>query len=239
VDEIIAKNIAAHGGLEKIKAVQSVRMTGRIILGQGIEAPITLELKRPMRMRMEFTFQGLTGVRAYDGKTGWQLMPFMGKRDPEPLPPEELKEAEEQADLEGPLVEYKTKGHQVELIGKEKVEGTDCYKLKVTLKNGDIVNLYLDTDSLLEIKLDGKRVLRGNEVEFESSFGDYKEVGGLMLPHAFEGGLKGSPQRQKIVFDKVELNAAVDDARFQMPEVKPAEQKPAEPKPPAGLRRLF
>src|SRR6266446_694644 len=130
VDELIAKNIEAHGGLEKIKAVQSIRMTGKMTMGQGMEAPMVLEMKRPKAMRMEFTVQGMTVIQAYDGKTGWAVKPFGGKKDPEPMNSEDLQEADENADIDGPLVDYKSKGYTVELIDKEKVEGSDAWKLK-------------------------------------------------------------------------------------------------------------
>src|SRR5712691_7838102 len=215
VDEIIGKSITARGGIDRLKAVQSMRVTGRVAFGQGIEAPFTFELKRTNKMRLEFTVQGLTGVQAYDGKMGWQIAPFQGKKDPEPLGGDELKAAEELADMDGLLVDYKAKGHKVELMGKEKVEGADAYKLKVTLKNGDVRYQYLDADAFLEIKSESKRVIRGSETEIEKSVGDYKDVGGgIMFPYALESGAKGSPQRQKIIVEKVELNPAIDDARF-------------------------
>ncbi|MBI1750417.1 MAG: outer membrane lipoprotein-sorting protein [Acidobacteria bacterium] len=233
VDEVISKNIQAHGGPDKLKAVRSMRLSGRMTLGQGLEAPITIEVKRPMQLRMEFTFQGMTAVQAYDGAMGWQIMPFMGKEDPEPLSADDLKEVREQADLEGPLMEYKAKGHQVELMGKETVEGTECYKLKLTRKEGDVSFIFLEADSWLEIRMTARRMVRGNELEIETSLGDYKEVQGLILPHVTEFGRKGSPQKQKISIDKIELNVALDDARFKMPEVKPAGPKPAGTSPPA------
>ncbi len=231
VDEIIAKYYAARGGADKIKALQSVRMTGRFVAGAGVEAPFTLELKRTNMMRLEFVVQGLTAVQAYDGKTGWAIIPFMGKKDPEPMSAEDLKDAEENADMDGPLMDYKAKGNQVELLGKEKVEGTDCYKLKLTLKNGNIHTLYLDTDSFLEIKDISKRIVRGAEVELENTSGDYKEVGGLIFPFALEQGARGSDQKQRIIVEKIELNPTLDDDRFKMPAPKPPETKPGEQKP--------
>jgi outer membrane lipoprotein-sorting protein len=225
VDEIIAKNLQAKGGLQKLKAVQTARMAGTMTVGPGMEAPFVIEFKRPNQMRLDFTLQGMTGTQAYDGKTGWMLMPFSGRKDPEPMPTEALKQAEEQADFDGPLVDYQAKGHKVELVGKEKVEGSDAYKLKVTLKNGDIRYIYLDADQYLEIKVDGKTTIRGTEIENSTSIGDYKEVGGLMLPHAMESTQAGSPQSQKMTIEKIELNVPIDDARFKMPEVKKEEPK--------------
>ncbi len=233
VDELIAKNIQARGGMEKLKSVQSLRMSGKMTFGQGMEAPITLELKRPKELRMEFTVQGLTGVQAYDGSSGWMIMPFSGKKDPEPMTADVVKALEVQADMDGPLVDYKAKGHKVELVGKEKVEGTDAYKLKVTLKNGDLRNIYLDSDSFLEIKSEGKRTVRGTEVETESSIGDYKEVDGIMFPFSIEAGAKGSPQKQKYSIEKIQLNVPMEDSRFKMPAAK-REPKPEAPKKNGG-----
>lgn len=224
VDELIAKNVEARGGLDKLKSVQTMRMTGKMTMGPGMEAPVTLELKRPNSVRMEFTFQGMTGVQAWDGKSGWAISPFGGKTDPEPLSPEDAKEAEEQADMDGPLVDYKSKGHAVELVGKEKVEGSDAYKLKVTLKNGTVNHSYLDADSYLTIKEESKRTVRGSEVEVESTIGDYKEVGGVLIPHSIQNGAKGRPEKQNIIVDKIELNPPLDDSRFKMP--APAKAEP-------------
>jgi len=225
VDELIAKNLQAKRGLQKLKAVQAARLTGTMTVGPGMEAPFVLEFKRPNQMRLDFTLQGMTGTQAYDGKTGWMLMPFSGRKDPEPMPTEVLKQAEEQADFDGPLVDYQAKGNKVELVGKEKVEGSDAYKLKVTLKNGDIRYIYLDADQYLEIKVEGKTTIRGSEVENSTSIGDYKEVGGLMLPYAMETTQAGSPQSEKTTTEKIELNVPIDDARFKMPEVKKEEPK--------------
>ena len=216
-DELIAKNIEAKGGLAKIKAVKSMRATGKMIGGPGMEFPFVMMNKRPKSTRMEFTFQGMTGMQVYDGKTAWMSMPFMGKKEPEVMPPDESKMIEEQADFDGPLMDYKEKGHTVELLGKEQVEGADAYKLKVTLKGGDVRTIYLDAETYLEIKVEAKRMVRGSEVEGESLMSDYKEVGGMMMAHMMESGAKGNPQRQKIVIEKIELNPEINDGLFAMP----------------------
>ena len=217
VDELIAKNIVAKGGLEKIKAVKSMRATGKMIGGPGMEFPFVMINKRPKSTRLEFTFQGMTGMQVYDGKTAWMSMPFMGKKEPEVMPPDDSKMIEEQADFDGPLMDYKEKGHTVELAGKEQVEGADAYKIKVTLKGGDVRTIYLDAETYLEIKVEAKRTIRGSEVEGESLLSDYKEVGGMMMAHVMESGAKGSPQRQKLVIDKIELNVDAADNLFAMP----------------------
>jgi outer membrane lipoprotein-sorting protein len=217
VDDIIAKYVQARGGSEKLKSVQSIKTTATMTMGPGMELPGTVIQKRPKMARLEFSAQGLTAVQAFDGKDAWQIMPFMGKKDPELMAADEAKETEEMADVDGPLVDYKSKGHQVELQGKEKVEGTDAYKLKLTLKNGDVQTIYLDADSFLEIKEVTKRTVRGTDQEIEAAIGDYKEVKGMMFPFAIENTVKGSDQKQKITITNIELNVPVDDSIFKMP----------------------
>lgn len=226
VDEIIAKNIQARGGMDKIKAVNTIRSTGTMTMGPGMEAPGSMIVKRPDMARLEFTVQGLTAVQAYDGKDAWQIMPFTGKKDPEAMSADDKKDLEENADIDGPLVDYKSKGNKVELLGKEKLEGTDAYKLKVTLKNGDVITMYLDADSYLEIKEETKRMVRGTEREVESVMGDYKDVNGLMFAFAVENGVKGGQEKEKLTISKIELNVPVDNAIFKMPPPAPKAQEP-------------
>lgn len=236
VDEVIAKHFAARGGADKLKAVKSIRMTGRMEVGPGLQAPVTMEVERPGMTRIELTVQGMTMIQAYDGKTGWQIVPFQGKKDAEPLSADDLKDVQEQADsIDGPLMDYKAKGNQVELLGREKVEGADCFKLKVSVKNGNVHTIYIDSDSFLEIKDVTKRMQNGTEVEVEGTAGDYKEVEGLIFPFSLEQSIKGTPQKQRIIVEKIELNPALDDARYKMPAAAPAapaDSNPAEAKPP-------
>ena len=227
VDQVIAKNIEARGGMAKLKAVNTMKVTGKILLGPGIEAPVVFYQRRPADTRMEFTFQGLTAVRAYDGKTGWAIMPFQGKKDPEALTADDVKELEEQADMDGALVDYAAKGHKVELLGKDKVEGSDAYKIKLTRKNGNVETIFIDADTFLEVRNEGKRTIRGTEVETESSIGDYKEVDGLVMPFSVDNGIKGRPEREKITIEKYEINVPIEHAQFVMPEVPKAAPAPA------------
>jgi len=226
LDEVIAKHLEARGGEEKLKAVGTMRATGKMTMGPGMEAPFTIEWQKPMSMRMEVTLQGMTMVQAFDGKTGWMINPFQGKKEPEAMAGEELKAVEDQADIMGVLLDWKQKGHQVELLGKETVEGTEAYKLKVLKKNGDTEIIYLDADAYLPFKEESKRTIRGQEMEFETSVGDYKEVGALVFAHSYESKAKGMPQGQTITLDKIELDVPVPADRFTMPEVKKEEPKP-------------
>ncbi|MGB2988068.1 MAG: hypothetical protein WBE26_19540 [Phycisphaerae bacterium] len=220
VDEVIAKHIEAMGGRKALDSVKTMRMAGKSIMGGGMEAPLTIEFKRPNKVRVEFTFQGMTGIQAFDGKTGWFIMPFMGKTDPEKMSSDQVEAIEDQADFEGPLVDYKKKGHQVELIGKEEFEGSDAYKLKITKKGGAVEYHYLDAEYFLTTKMKGKRKFQGTEIEYEIGFGDFKKVGGLMFPHSIQQGSMGAGA---MVFEKIEVNVKLPDDRFTMPEIKKEE----------------
>lgn len=217
VDEIVARHFEAQGGVEKLKKVQSWRLTGKMSVGPGMEAPFTMEKKRPSFSRLEFTFSGMTGIQAFDGKGGWKVMPFMGKKDPEPMTDEEVKMAEDQADFDGPLMDWKAKGSTLELVGKESVEGADAYKLKLTKKDGKVEYYYLDTETCLIVKEEAKRKMQGAEVEGESYLSDYKDVGGIMVPFSITNGVKGSDRKQAMTFDKIEVDVPLDDTRFAMP----------------------
>jgi outer membrane lipoprotein-sorting protein len=223
-DELIAKSIEARGGKDKLKAVKTLRMTGKMALPQGMEAPFTAELARPNKMRRDFTIQGMTGSMAYDGTSGWSLMPFMGKKEAEPMSGDDLKALEDEADFDGPLVDYKEKGHQVELVGKEDVDGSPAYKLKVTKKNGDVEYHYLDAEQYLEVKVEGKQKMRGQEIEGVSTLGNYKEVGDLIFPFSIESKQKGAPGSMVITIDKVEINPDVPASRFEMPKAASPQQ---------------
>jgi outer membrane lipoprotein-sorting protein len=221
VDEIIAKNIQALGGRQKLDSVQTLRTKGKLDAG-FFRADVAQQNKRPDKVREEFSVQGLTQVQSYDGKTGWQINPFGGRRDPEILSQDDTKSLQVDADVDGPLVDYAKKGHKAELVGHDSVEGTDCFKIKLTLKNGDIRTYYLDADSYLEIKLETQSFVRGTVQEGETYYGDYEEVGGIYYPFSYEVGQKGEPNRAKFTVEKIEQNVPLDDSIFTMPVMKPA-----------------
>jgi outer membrane lipoprotein-sorting protein len=215
IDEIIDKNIQAHGGLKKLKEVETIRQTGRLTIG-GFRASFVQENKRPNRVREETTIQGMSEVTVYDGKAGWHVSPFSGRKDPELLSEDDLKPLLEDADIDGQLTDYRRKGHKAELTGHDSVEGTDCYKIKLTMKNGDIRYYYLDIDSFLELKIETERMIRGAVEYRDTIYGDYEEVNGLYFPFAFESGEKGDPNRLTARVDKIEINVPLTDHRFSM-----------------------
>jgi photosystem II stability/assembly factor-like uncharacterized protein len=236
LDDIIAGYFKSVGGMDRVQALQTLRRTGKFIGGGGFEAGYRQENKRPNKVREELTFLGLTGVTAYDGKSGWKIEPWQGKKDPESLGEDELKSIIEDAEFDDPLFDYPTKGNTVELVGTDEIEGTAVYRIRATLKsNGDVRTYYLDADSYVPIRIDVKRTVRGDERDIEISLGDYKPVNGCYLPFALEIGAKGSPQKSTIAFDTIEANVAIDDQRFERGVQRPPAA--AAPSLPAAARQ--
>lgn len=218
-DELIAKHVEARGGMEKIRAIQSLRLTGKMRFGGGAlgDFNFTFLSKRAENMRTEVSRQGLTAVTAYDGTVGWAVRPFFGRKDPEKLSADDIKELKLQADIDGPLIDYKTKGNKVEYLGTEDVEGTEAHKLRVTMKSGDTQYIYLDPDYYLEIRTVDQIRIRGTQEETETDVGDYEQINGVYFPFSIESGPKGGQKFQKITIDKGEANVELDNSLFQFP----------------------
>ena len=225
VDEVIAKNTEARGGLDKLKSVRSIRTTAKFTQGP-FRADFRQENKRANKVREEIIIQGMAQVQAYDGKTGWQISPFGGRKDPELLSQDDLKSLAVDADMDGPLIQYKEKGHKAELVGHDSMEGTDCFKIKLSMKNGDVRYYYLDSDSFLELKVEIQTTIRGALQESELYYGDYEQVNGIYYPFTVEQAQKGSSSRAQISVEKIEQNIPLEDTIFSMPVSKPETKAP-------------
>jgi len=216
-EELVNKNIQAKGGMEKIKAIKSIRKTGKLDGGGGFTAAVGQENLRPNVIREAFTLQGMTAVQAYDGATGWQIQPFQGHKDPELMGEDDLRDLLLDADFDGPMVDYKEKGNTVEYLGHDVVDGDNALRLKVTQKNGDILYYYLDPDTFLEIRRDVQENIRGSIKESVMEMGSYKPVGGVMYPFSLATGTKANPSEQTITIEKIEVNVPIEKADFALP----------------------
>ena len=215
-EDLVARNIEAKGGVAKIKAIKSVRMTGRLQQGD-FSARVGQEAKAPDLLRVTFTIQNMTQVQAYDGSTAWQISPFNGRKDPELLGEDDMRDLVEQADFYGPLVDAREKGNTIEYVGHTIVDGDDAFRLKATLKNGDIFYYDLDPDTYLEIRIETQQFIRGSIRERVTEVGSYKHVNGVYYPFSIETGPKRNPgARAKITFEKIEANVEIPDADFRM-----------------------
>lgn len=231
-EELVAKNLQAKGGLEAIKAIKSLRMTGNLQQGTFV-IPTEEDAKAPDLLRQTVTLQGLTAIQAYDGSVGWQIQPFGGRRDPEKMGEDDLRDFVEQADFYGPLVDYQQKGNTIEYLGKYTLDGDDTYRLKVTLKNGDILYYYLDPDTYIEVRTEKQMFIRGALHENVNDLGSYKKVNGVYFPFSVDSWPKSDPsQKAQVTFDKIEANVPIDDSLFHMPAAPAGSSAQKEPEPP-------
>lgn len=223
-DEIVAKSLAARGGLDRILAVKTLRMTGGISFSGGEDGSLVVGWKRPGKFRQDLTLKGKSILRVTDGSNAWTMNQLAGDTEAKPLPPEQMDGVAEQADFDKPLVQYKEKGSQIEFLGKDILGGKTAYKLKVTLKNGAVRYEWLDPETYLETRWQGKVSVGGNDIEFATTFSDYRTVDGLKFPFMAETETIGSDRSQKIVFTKIEVNPPIADDWFTKP-VPPAADK--------------
>ena len=217
--ELAARNVEARGGAQKIHAIASLRLTGKMLVQRDtIKLDYVTLVKSPRSVRYDAQIQGLTNVQAYDGAQAWQINPFQGRKDPEKLSADDAKGmGEDAADFAGVLVDYEAKGYQLEALGREDVDGTDAYKVRVARGNGDVSYVYLDPDSFLEIRVVNRRIEHGVPAETVTDYGDYELVQGVYYPFAQVSGPKGSADRNKVQFDRAEANPPLDDAIFHFP----------------------
>src|SRR5260370_3003347 len=230
-DEIVKKALDARGGIEKIKAVQSERITGRVSFPRGMEGTFVVELKRPLKMHTEISIDGQKIIRVYDGKSsGWMINPFADTKDVQPLPSEDLKNISDESDFDGPLVDYKAKGNQIELAGKENLDDKPVYRLKLTNKNGDIRFYLFDASSFLLLKWESIRKTGEEELPSESLFSDFRDVQGLKYAFRIDQSSPGTEFKQTLTAEKIEINPPLDDSRFS----KPHSPAPAADPPPSS-----
>ena len=261
---IVDKNVAARGGLQAWRSVQTMTLTGKLGAGgnqratlsipvagvhktqeadlpqrraEEVQLPFVMELKRPSKVRFELQFKGQTAVQVFDGSQGWKVRPFLNRNDVEPFSPEEMKTASAQGELDGLLIDYAAKGTQIESDGTEKVEGRDTYKLKLTLRSGDVTHVWVDSQTFLEAKVQGRpRRLDGTYHPVEVYYRDYRPVNGLQIPFVLETrvlpvaktatGFRDTPvPPEKITVEKVTVNPKLDDSQFAKPQTETAAVK--------------
>jgi outer membrane lipoprotein-sorting protein len=236
VDEIIAQNIAAIGGAEKWDGINTLTMRGKMVMGP-MEFPFRMIQKRPNKIYTVFEVQGMKGKQAFDGSVGWSLMPFTGKTKAELMASDQLKVFKKQADIDGPLRDYKEKGNTIEYIGETQIDGVVALEIKLTEKEGDINHMFFDKEKMLLIKVKSKVEVMDQWIESETTISNYKKVDGLFFPHSIKthmGGIveTGGLGEQEILIRVIEINKEVDDSLFTMPIVlkpvqvaQPADQK--------------
>jgi len=213
-DKILRKHVAARGGSSAIRDLRAMRVNGRIEQ-QGLELAFDLWMKRPNLSRMDLALRGQDVIQAFDRQTAWWVNPFFGAPKPQPMPDHLAKSVIRWSDFDGPLINHKKKRNVVEYFGEEISDVGTVLKLRVTKRDGEVWNVYLDATSYLELKRSFIETTGDRAHEVITYFEDYTEVMGVMVPRIIEGeGLHG--QRYTMYFDSFEPNPDIDDGRFQM-----------------------
>lgn len=215
--QIVDRDVAAKGGLQAWRAVQTMTYSGKVDAGgkHDTQLPFVLQMKRTRKTRVEIAFQGDNAIQIYDGYKGFKFRPFLGRRDVEPYSADELQAASTEPDLDGFLVDYAAKGTQVTLEGMEKVEGRDAYKLKLTMKSGQVRHLWVDAESFLDVKIQGTpKRMDGRMRPVEIYYRDYRSVNGLVVPYVLETAVQGAKKSHKMIIESVVVNPKLDDSLF-------------------------
>ena len=213
LETVLDRHFDALGGLELIQGIETMEGTGRMTVGPGMEAAFTRYAKRPNKVRLEIEIQGMTGVQAFDGETAWMFMPFMGQTSPELMPDDMAAAMLQEADMDGPLVDYASKGNQVELLGME----DGAHKLQVTLKTGDVQYYHIDAETFLLRSVTGAMSMEGMDLEFTTTFSDFRDINGLLIPHHIDmTGMSGPGSEGVVIIESLQVNTEIDDSLFRM-----------------------
>ena len=211
-DEVISKHIDAIGGKENWKKVNSMRSEATLST-QGIDIPVVITQVHNIGMKQEFTVMGMSGYSIIGVDGGWNFNPMQGQQKPEPITQDELNIGKEQLDLQGEFLDYKEKGHSIELLGNEDVDGTSCYKLKLTRKSGREATYLLDPKTFYIIRAISKMTANGQEIESTINLSNYQKLpAGIVVPFTMENTMLPAP----INMNKIEVNVAVDQSIFKV-----------------------
>lgn len=224
-DDLVAKNLAARGGADKLAAIHAIVTSGELRFPGDFKLAYkeTRERVDPQSdncaVRIDATLQGLTVVQSYDGKDAWRINPFEGRKDAERMGADETRELADQGSIDGELLAARARGSKVDYLGREDIDGTEAYKLRVSQQDGTIYTYWLDPDAWLEIRVLEQRTIRGSEKETETDFGDYEQVNGVYFPFSMAQGPKDSAasDKQVITIASAEANPSVAPTLFAMP----------------------
>ncbi len=204
-------------GQKNLKDVRTMVAKGKI-MQMGMEMEFKSITKRPDKSYLEADIQGAKMKQAYDGKNGWMIAPWTGSAEPIDLTGPDLRGLQDAADMDGPLWNYADKGHTLELIGKEDMEGTEVYVLKLTRSDGNIDYMYMDADNYVVLKLVSKTIINGSETEVEAYMSNFQEVNGYVMAFTVEQTFGGQPG-MSLNIESVVQNEDIDDSIFMKPEV--------------------
>ena len=208
-EEIIAKHIEAVGGTAAWKKVNSLYYEGKMTV-QGAEINVTITALNGKGSRQNISVMGMTGYQIVTPTAGWNFMPFQGQTTAEPMTADQLKESADDLDVQGKLVDYKSKGHSVEYLGKDDVEGTECFKIKITTKAGNVETVFIDPKSYYIVRSVVKRTANGQETDVQSDLSNFQKLPeGIVVPFSI------TLPFGEMVISKAEVNKQVDVSTFK------------------------
>ena len=208
-EEIVTKHIEAIGGAAAWKKINSIYYEGKMTV-QGAEINVTLTVLNGKGSRQNISVMGMTGYQIVTPTAGWNFMPFQGQTTAEAMTADELKQSADDLDVQGKLVDYKSKGHTVELLGKDDVEGTECFKLKITTKAGNVETVFIDPKSYYIVRSVVKRTANGQESDVQSDLSNYQKLPeGIVVPFSI------TLPFGELVISKAEVNKQIDESTFK------------------------
>ncbi len=212
VDDVLEKHFKATGQ-EKLVAVHSFFIKANVSQ-MGMELPMEMRIKKPDMFIINFEVQGQKMVQAYDGEKGWMIIPMMSP-EPQELTGDQLAQAKEQVNMEGELYNYEKKGSTAEMAGKVNIEGKDMFRIKLTDKEGNTKDYFIDANTYLISKVKSKVSAQGQTVDIEQIMSDYKTVDGITMAMKIESK---SPMGTAVInIEEIKFNEKFDDAIFRQP----------------------
>lgn len=213
VDEVLDKHFKAVGQ-DKIHDVQSFYIKA-IVSQMGMEMPMEIKIKKPDKFIISIDYQGQKIIQAFDGIKGWMIIPMMNP-DPQEMSGDQLTQAKNHADLvEGELYNYQKKGSTAELAGKVNIDGKDCFRIKLTTKDGNSKDYFIDANTYLVYKVKAKVSSQGQTVDIEQVMGDYKTIDGITMAMKIES--KSPMGTDLMKMDEIKFNEKFDDSIFIQP----------------------
>ena len=219
LDEVLAKYYTAIGGVEKWRALNTMVMKGSLT-SQDQTMPITAYHERPGKCRVEFKLDDTVMAQVYGGFFAWQINPLSGSPDPTPMTQGRTNYLRDTCGIESSLLDYKKKGYRVKLLGEEKINGKNSYKVSVKYRSGNLETYYLDAETFLPVRTLGLYEMDGNEIRTTTTFSNYKDTEGYVVPYLLEVEIHGAPSTEVLKISKIEFNPKIDSAMFDFPREK-------------------
>jgi hypothetical protein len=244
VEQVLARNADARGGLAAWKRIESMQQIGTIVHHANLpgshadsanaanaangaaspnaakpelQAPFMLELKRPNKLHLEIQYQGAKAIQVFDGTRGYLAQPSARGPVVQVMSPATIQSLSQQMDIEGPLMGAAAHGASVRLEGLEQVEGRSTYKLTIQLPGGGERHVWLDAVTFLDLKIDGTRLFNGRALPTETWFSDYRKVDDVYIPFAIDTSINGVHSMEGMVLSRILLNVPLEDAEFELP----------------------